>query len=194
MARSKQSSRDWIERASDRGCAALAVLRARRHLVRYPEDGFAWCALGVDLTSLARYEEAAAALAKAIELCPSAAHRVLFTYWGRLYREAGDYEKAVDWYRKAIEAAPDEASGYLFLGAMLAKQGRLIEAEEIHRRATECTSGCIDEAYLNLGFVLRAQERFAEAADCFRETLRIDPEDKPAKRALRDVESCLRLR
>jgi hypothetical protein len=47
---------------------------------------------------------------------------------------------------------------------------------------------------LNLGFVLRAQERFEEAADCFREVIRRDPGYRAAKKALRDVERCLRAR
>ena len=76
---------------------------------------------------------------------------------------------------------------------MLAKQGRLHDAEDTHRKAVACTRGCIDEAYLNLGLILRARERFAEAAECFREALRRDPDYRAARRALRDVELCIKL-
>ena len=62
----------------------------------------------------------------------------------------------------------------------------------MYRQATRCTTGCTDEAFFNLGLVLRAQERFEEAAGCFREAIRIDPKYRVAKRALRDVELCLR--
>jgi tetratricopeptide (TPR) repeat protein len=112
---------------------------------------------------------------------------------GHLFRESGDYEQAAGWYRQAIEACPEDATSHIFLGAMLARQGRLHDAAEAHRTATTCDEGCIDEAYLNLGLVLRALGRFTEAADCFREALRLDPEYREARRALRDVEQCIRV-
>ena len=83
---------------------------------------------------------------------------------------------------------PEDATYRIFLGGVLATQGRLHDAEEVHRLAIASVEGCIDEAYLNLGLVLRAQERFPEAADCFREAIRLDPEYRAARRALRDVE------
>ena len=45
---------------------------------------------------------------------------------------------------------------------------------------------------MNLGLVLLAQERFEEAAECFREAIHLDPGYRAAKKALRDVEQCLR--
>jgi len=112
---------------------------------------------------------------------------------GHLFQEAGDYDQAARWYQKAIIADPTDAKYYIYLGGVRAKQGRFYDAEEAHRAAIACTEGCIDEAYLNLGFVLRALERFEEAADCFREAIRLDPEYRLARRALRDVERCLKL-
>jgi tetratricopeptide (TPR) repeat protein len=111
---------------------------------------------------------------------------------GHLFRAAGNYELAATWYRKAIDADPIDATYRIYLGAVLAKQGRLHEAEEAHRAGVGCAEGCIDEAYLNLGFVLRAQERFREAAHCFREAIRLDPAYRQAQRALRDVERCMK--
>ena len=76
---------------------------------------------------------------------------------------------------------------------MLALKGRLREAERAHRAATRCPEGCIDEAYLNLGLVLRAQERFEEASRCLREAIRLDPKYRVAREELRDVEGMLEL-
>lgn len=50
-----------------------------------------------------------------------------------------------------------------------------------------CPEGCIDEAYHNLGLILRAQGRLREAADCFRRAIELDPEYDNAKEALDDV-------
>jgi tetratricopeptide (TPR) repeat protein len=168
-------------------------LLARRHLALFPDDGPAWLILGSELVVVARYEEAEEALHKAIEFCPREKLWIPFSDMGHLFKAAGEFDQAAAWYRKAIDAAPDDATGYIFFGCVLAKQGRLVEAEEAHRAAIRCREGCLDEAYLNLGFVLRARERFREAAECFREAIARDPKYRAAHRALRDVERCLAL-
>lgn len=180
-----------VRRASDADLPALTILRARQFLADYPAHGPAWYTLGIALTELARYDEAESALSKAIEHCPKAKLWIPYSGMGHLYNAIRDYPSACIWFRKAIDAAPDEASGYIFLGSVLAKQGRLTEAEAIHRAGTECIEGCVDEAYLNLGLVLRAQERFEEAEACFREALYQDPQYRAAKAALRDVIGCI---
>jgi tetratricopeptide (TPR) repeat protein len=119
--------------------------------------------------------------------------RIPFGKMGHLFLQSGDYDQAAEWYRKMIDVDPNDATGYIYLGAVLAQQGRLREAEETHRKATECSEGCIDEAFLNLGLVLRAQERFQEAAECFRKAIDLDPKYREAKMALRDTEQCLKL-
>ena len=171
---------------------ALAVLRAQQFLAEFHEHGPAWIILGIVLTDLARYEEAEQALKQAIRLCPKKPE-LAFNNMGHLYRERGDYVQAAKWYRKAIAADPHDATSYIFFGAILAKQGRLHESEETHRTATKCPKGCIDEAFLNLGLVLRSQERFEEAAKCFREAIRLTPDYRDARQALRDTTRCLKL-
>ena len=181
-----------LQRLSNGPFPALTVRYARWFLVKYPDFGFAWLVLGEALVGLARYEEAEQAIAKALEHLPAKTFRIAYSQMGHLFGESGDFDQAATWYRKAIEADPDHAGGRIYLGSILAKQGRLHEAEEVHRAAIRCEKGCIDEAYLNLGFVLRALDRFQEAADCFREAIRLDPEYRAAKRALRDVEACIK--
>jgi len=151
-----------------------------------------WLQLGELLKDLARYEEAEQALGKALDCYESKRQWPVLAEFGHLFRASGDYRQAAEWFQKAVEAAPQEASPRIFLGAVLAKTGRFAEAEEAHRAATQCTTGCIDEACLNLGFVLRARERFAEAAYWFRRALQITPDYPEAKHALRDVRQCLR--
>ncbi len=170
---------------------ALTIRYGRRLVRDYPCHGPAWVLLGVALVEVARYEEAEQALAKALDFRPAHKRFIPLGHLGHLFREAGDYEQAAAWYRRAIEASPDEASGHIFLGGVLAKQGRFADAEEAHRAAIACSEGCIDEAYLNLGLVLRARERFAEAAESFREAIRLDPNYREARQALRDVERCI---
>lgn len=183
-----------LKAAYDADLNSLAILRARRYLARYPDHGYPWYLLGSALRALARYDEAEEALERAIALCPDDRRRILLCERGHLEGQRGEYERAADWYRRAIEAQPTHAAGYIFLGGILGSQGRLAEAEEVHRTAVEtCYEGCLDEAFLNLGLILRARERFDEAAECFREAIRLDPGYRDARRVLRDVEGCLRL-
>jgi tetratricopeptide (TPR) repeat protein len=166
---------------------ALTILEARRFLREWPTNGPAWLLLGIALIELARYEEAEQSLAKALEFVPTEKRRIPLWHMGHLFLNCGDYDQAVQWYRKAIQASPGDATGYIFLGALLARQGRLHDAEEAYRAGTACDEGCIDEAFLNLGNVLRALERFDAAAECYREAIRIDPNYRIAKQALRDA-------
>jgi tetratricopeptide (TPR) repeat protein len=182
-----------LRAAWNAGLHALAVKRATQYLTQYPEHGPAWHMLGVALTDLARYSEAEQALWNALRLCPRHLRCIPLCSMGHFHDARGELGRAVHWYQRAIDAAPNHASGYIHLGGVLASQGRLREAEKVHRRATEiCDEGSIDEAYLNLALVLRAQERFDEAAVCLRQAIQIDPEYADAKKVLRDVERCQR--
>jgi tetratricopeptide (TPR) repeat protein len=69
----------------------------------------------------------------------------------------------VDAYRKAIHFQPDCAVAYDNLGAALAKQGKLTEAEAACRKAIRLKPDLVN-AYSNLHFVLRRQGRWAAAA------------------------------
>jgi tetratricopeptide (TPR) repeat protein len=133
-------------------------------------------------------------LTHALRFFPEDRRLIPLSDMGHLEKQRGEFERAAGWYRQAIAADPRHTAGYIFLGAVLAQQGCLREAEEVHRTAIEtCYEGCLDEAFLNLGLVLRAQERFEEAAECFREAIRLDPGCRDARKALRDVERCIRM-
>jgi tetratricopeptide (TPR) repeat protein len=172
---------------------ALTVARAREFLKDFPDCGPAWKILGSALIDLARHHEAERALKQALVLCPPEKLWIPLSELGHLHKARGDYRAAEAWYRQAIDAVPHEAGGHIYLGGVLAKSGRLKEAEAAHRAATRCSEGCRDEAFLNLGLVLRAQERHEEAAQCFEQALELDPKYAAAKRALRDVRQVLRL-
>lgn len=85
-------------------------------------------------------------LLKALEHSPDNRRNVAMSNLGHVFHLQGDHEKAIAWYRKAINANPQEASGYIDLGSTQARAGDLQEAEKSHRLATQCSNGCIDEA------------------------------------------------
>jgi tetratricopeptide (TPR) repeat protein len=141
---------------------------------------------------MARYPEASAAIHRALALCPADLLWIPMSEMGHMYKASGSYETAACWYRRAIDAAPDQAGARIYLGGVLAMGGKLKEAERVLRAATRCAEGCRDEAFLNLALVLRSLDRLDEAAECLKLALELDPLYKPAKHALRDVRQALR--
>ncbi|HEX6811964.1 MAG TPA: tetratricopeptide repeat protein [Planctomycetota bacterium] len=172
--------------------AASTAVAARDLLAVRPENGLGWFRLGGALADMARYREAFAALRRALGLARAADRDLVHWRIAEAHDARGALRLAERHYRLAVAANPDEASWRIMLGALLARMGRLREAAAVHRRAVRCKLGPRDEAWLNLGLVLRAQERHAEARQCFRRALRLDPRDRDAKQALRDVDYVLR--
>lgn len=184
---------DRLRSADKANLPALTAARARRLLADFPTFGQVWKILGSALIDLARYDEAEEALLRAIAHCPPARLWVPRSEMGRLFASRGDHEGAEFWYRQAVEAAPDRAEPRIDLGGLLARSGRLIEAEAILHAAVWSREGPHDEAWLNLGLVLRALDRLDESIACFEAALKLNPKYRSAKRALRDVRQALRL-
>jgi len=179
----REIRRFW--RAKHVGCTAEL---ARRYLAAHPKDGFVWYYYADALCDMARHTEALTALRRAARLWPPKKLHLLYHRFGDIHKQRGAFRLAERWYRRAIEVSPSNATSRIFLGGFLARAGRLQEAEAVHRRATRCKEGCIDEAFLNLGLVLRALERYADARKCFQRALVINPKYKAAREALSDVE------
>ena len=177
--------------AFERDLPALTIELGRLYLAEMPDDPSALALVGQAYVAIARYEEGRAAYERALTHCAPERRSRLLALLGDLEQACANLAAAESFYRLAIKEAPNDASGYIYLGGMLAKVGRVSEAEPILQRATECLRGCLDEAYLNLGFVLRARGEYLRALEAFRESLRIDPEDQDSIDALRDMESVL---
>ena len=180
------SIRDKIRNANHRDHVSTCEALSKDWLAKNPDDIWVVHMLAESLYRMARYEESLQIYREALTRFPD--HRWgIYNQIGHLFRYRGELDQATLWYEKAIEEDPDEASSYIFLGAIKARQGKLVEAEEIHRKATSCGNGVIEEAFHNLGLVLRGQMRLLEAADCFRRAIEIDPEYEAAIEALEDV-------
>ncbi len=180
------SIREDIQNANRRDDVATCEALSRIWLAKNPDDVWVVHMLAESLYRMARYEESLQLYNEALVRFPD--HRWgIYIQIGHLYRYRGELDQAACWYEKAVEDDPDEASSYIFLGTIKARQGKLAEAEQIHRKATSCSDGSIEEAFHNLGLVLRGQMRMSEAADCFRRAIEIDPEYNAAIKALDDV-------
>ena len=172
--------------------AATTVLLAFRWLQTHPDDVSVIHDYATMLYQMTRYDEAVRVYSDAIERFPDRRWG-LYNQMGHLHRYRGDFAVAELWFQKAVDEDPDEVASYVFLGAVQARQGKLTQAEKTHRRATQCPDGPVDEAYHNLGLVLRGQDRLTEAAECFRKAIELCPDYDDAIEALQDVEAALML-
>jgi tetratricopeptide (TPR) repeat protein len=177
--------------AAKRDQPALTTELGRLHFAQEPNDRTALLLYGDALVGLGRYAEARAAFEHALSLSAPEERRRPLQLLAQLYDARYEAREAERYYREAIAAAPEHASAYIFLGALLAKMGRLEEAEVVHRRATECSEGEIDEAYLNLGLVQRGRGDYVAALGSLRHALSLDPTDTAVQEALADVETVL---
>src|SRR5688572_23731926 len=97
---------------------ALALELSRDLLQRFPDYNIGWLLQGIILYELARYAEAEQVLHNAIQGLPLEHLHHGYVNLGHLYRERGDYDKAEEWYRKAIKLEPNNAGRHIFLGAL----------------------------------------------------------------------------
>lgn len=183
--------RERLLAAHHKGQSGLTIEIAKRYVAKYPDDGTALTFFGMALQDLARYTEARSIYDRALAVVPPENQDLIYRQLGLLEQDQSNVALAESWFRRAIKARPYDATPYVYLGALLAKNGRLDEAEACHRQATACPDGCIDEAYLNLGLVLRAKERYLDALHSFREALERDPLDAATLEAIDDMEQLL---
>ena len=92
---------------------------------------------------------------------------------GNAYCQAGNVERAMTYFRKALEVSPDSLA-HNNMGAVLRAQGRLHEAVEFYERALRAKPDSA-EVHNNMGLVLGDLERFDEAVKHFKEALQLDP-------------------
>ena len=174
--------------ASDSNLLASTVRLADQYLALSPGSVKALIDKAHALAGLSRYEESLSVYQTAIDaLQDDQSPDAIYGEIGNLYRAKGDFSQAIIYYRKQIEADPDDATGYLFLGTLQLQQGEIDAAQETLQSANHCSSGCLDELKLALGNTMRAKGDYQQAAACYTEALQISPGDALAKAALKDV-------
>lgn len=187
----RKNSFDQIRLADDRDQTAVVVELCRKHLRKFPGHGPAWLRYGMALVALARYVEAERAIRRAIQLCPAKSLSFPYLQMGNLIEAKGNFKLAAVWYRKAAKLRPGDATFHNYLGSNAWKRGLHKQAEKYFRQAVECSEGCLEEAYFNLGGIFLGKQNYPEAIKCYREALKIDPKYKIAKQKLEEAELAL---
>ena len=101
----------------------------------------------------------------------------MYLFGSTLAEDVGRVELAVEYGRKALALAPDDASACNFLGYLLADHGQALEeAERLIRRALE--SAPENDAYLDsLAWVFYRHGRFVEAHEAMNRAVRAGLQD-----------------
>ena len=154
------------------------------YLRHRPAHGSAWFLYGDALRVMGLVHEAERALVRSQELCPK-------QVWPRvrlamLKEQQGHRESAEQDFAAAAGDAEVAQAGWFWVvrGTNLAAMGQFGQAEVCQRMALQCADADAGEAYLNLGYVLRAQGRYHEAADAFEACLAASPDSAEAGDAI----------
>lgn len=105
---------------------------------KYPDEIWPLCALSEIYIQAKRYEDARALLDKAIKLAPQ--HSLVNRINGYLYAELMDFEKAIGYFKKAIENTDiDKEKGYayFYMARAYMRRGDMKESVEILKMAAK---------------------------------------------------------
>ncbi len=157
----------------------LAHLREAERL--RPRDPYVCATLGNWLTKCGRPDEAAALLARAVELKPDYADARL--QLGLLLSQRGQYAAAVEQFEAILQREPANATALFNAGTALASAGRYAEAAARYREVLRQDPGNASAAQ-GLAFTLQKSGQVAEAITVLRDGLQHSPNDERLLRGL----------
>ncbi len=176
---------------------ACVIELAKSYLKDFPNSQGGWDMYSLALYRIDRCKDAKKAVFKAIDLLDESDKKRRLSWLlhrlGHIYKNSGKLHKAIEYYEKAPNSNPSEATFLIYQCIMLMRIEKFDAAADILLKATRCEEGCIDEAFYNLGVVRMAQRNYEEAISCFEKALEIDPKYKEAKQQLKDVKKVLEI-
>ncbi|MGA9717984.1 MAG: serine/threonine-protein kinase [Acidobacteriaceae bacterium] len=170
--------------AQETGKQTEAATEFQKALQLEPANDRASIGLAKAYEYLNKPQNAEATYKQAIDLRPN--------YWrgydqlGGFYFRTADYAKAEQMFRTAADKDPQSFRSYSNLGAALLFQGKDQEASEAFEKSAAIRP--TGDAYGNLGVAFFRLRRFSEAADEFRHSLQLSPNEYDKWASLGDAE------
>ncbi|MDP8202236.1 MAG: tetratricopeptide repeat protein [Candidatus Tenebribacter burtonii] len=98
---------------------------------------------------------------------------------GNEYAEDGKYDKALEFYQKALDINPSLASVYYKMGIVYNDMKKYNEALECYEKTIEINP---DHAYAynNMGYIYGNQRKNDKAIECYEKAIEINPNDANA--------------
>lgn len=136
------------------------------------------------LVNKGKYQQAAKAIERAIELKPNNAN--YYRELGNISQQQNNLDRAETAYKTGIILSPDWQEFYQLLGAILVKKKDLPKAAIVYQKAVTLDPRNA-EYYRLLGDVLFKQNRSDEANKCYQKAIALDPTKAYYYRCLGDV-------
>jgi tetratricopeptide (TPR) repeat protein len=102
---------------------------------------------------------------------------------GVSYYDSGEYEKAVETFKRALQLSPNSAESYYHLGMAYGSLGRYREAIEAYKSAIQVKQDYA-AAYYNLGHAYGNLKKYENAIRAFRLAIQYEPDKIDAYTAL----------
>ncbi len=134
------------------------------YVAQRPEDAKAYLGLGMCYLSLLRYADARPALEHALRIDPNIPEA--WYQLGVLAGQQGNWQEAIQNWKKAIALKPDHAQALFFLGTRYLESGDLAEAEDAFRRSLAADPNNMKTEY-DLALVLNKLGKPDEAKQHF---------------------------
>jgi tetratricopeptide (TPR) repeat protein len=121
-----------------------------------------------------KYVEAAVMFEQALPLAKGTNIPVILAKLGESYHKSRQYDRAVEYYRKASEANPANPDVHNNLGNVYAEMGKSAEALAEFQKAAELNPAGAARYYFNLGAVSYNMGKMDDAANAFKKATEID--------------------
>lgn len=175
----------------DHECHVVELLRPYLNLKK--DHAEAWLLYGDALRVVGRFPEATAALEMALALVPNEKKGIVCARIAMVNEKHVSCVEAEHWYQTAVNLRVNPPGWLLIL------RGGNLAAMADHAGALECYQKAIleddvdeDEAYLNMGLVLRALGQYENALAAFRKALALNPTYAQAHSAVSGLEDIKR--
>jgi tetratricopeptide (TPR) repeat protein len=178
--------RDKAEEAFRAGHDASVVELLTPYLRHRPDDDWAIYLFGRGLQGIGLFHEAERALLRADEFETN--HPRSAAFLAILYNSFGEYARAEEFFARATAHSKVRDWVWIFRGCNLARMNQLAAAEDCQRHALTLPDCDHDEAWLNIGYIMRARGKYAEAIEAFGKAIELTPNYPEAIEGLRGLE------
>ena len=159
---------------TDTQAPQAAVIRLQEALTEFPSSSRLWFAMGVAHFQDNKYEEAAKAFSRALELDAQLVPALL--YQGMIRVDQGSVPDALPYYRRALALDDKSAMAHYLASEAFSKLSPPDEEDtESHLKRALVLEPKFEQAHLALGKLYLRNNRFAEAAAELEGVIKVDP-------------------